>query len=140
VEEEFNHEGREGNGGRAGYAPENVGLKNTTKKHYTIKSMEKAERKIPQEVIQEARRVARESRKHPDEYDPDCPPSSPQALAEFAAQARELRKRKASPVVSIRVKPEALEKYKALGKGYTGTMGDVLNYVADNPDILAKVL
>jgi hypothetical protein len=36
-------------------------------------------------------------------------------LAEFAAQARELRKQKASPVVSIRVKPEALEKYKALG-------------------------
>jgi uncharacterized protein (DUF4415 family) len=68
------------------------------------------------------------------------PLSSPQALAEFVAQARELRKRKSTPVVSIRVKPEALEKYKALGKGYTGTVGDVLNYVADNPEILAKVL
>ncbi|GHV12275.1 hypothetical protein FACS189491_04970 [Spirochaetia bacterium] len=105
-----------------------------------IKSTAKAGRKIPKEVIQEVRRVARESRKHPDEYDPDCPPSSPQALAEFAALAREIRKRKPSPVVSIRLKPEALEKYKALGKGYTGTMGDVLNYVADNPEILAKVL
>jgi uncharacterized protein (DUF4415 family) len=105
-----------------------------------IRSMEKAGQKIPKEVIREVRRVAREARKHPDEYDPDCPPSSPQALAEFAAQARELRKRKASSVVSIRVKPEALEKYRALGKGYTGAMGDVLNYVADNPEILAKVL
>jgi uncharacterized protein (DUF4415 family) len=67
-------------------------------------------------------------------------PSSPRALAEFAALAREARKRKASPVVSIRVKPEALEKYRELGKGYTGAMGDVLNYVADNPEILAKIL
>jgi uncharacterized protein (DUF4415 family) len=105
-----------------------------------IKSTAKAGRKIPKEVIQEVRRVARDARKHPEAYDPECPPSSPQALAEFAAMAREIRKRKSAPVVSIRVKPEALEKYKALGKGYTGTMGDVLNYVADNPEILAKVL
>jgi uncharacterized protein (DUF4415 family) len=106
----------------------------------TIQSMVRAGKKAPPEIIKEARRVAREARKHPEAYDPECPPSSPRALAEFAAMARELRKRKTAPVVSIRVKPEALEKYKALGKGYTGTMGDVLNYVADNPEILAKVL
>jgi uncharacterized protein (DUF4415 family) len=106
----------------------------------TIESMVRAGKKAPPEIIREAKRVAREAKKHPEAYDPECPPSSPQALAEFAAQARELRKRKSAPVVSIRVKPEALEKYKALGKGYTGTMGDVLNYVADNPEILAKVL
>jgi uncharacterized protein (DUF4415 family) len=105
-----------------------------------IKLTGKAGRKIPKEVIREVKRVAREAKKHPDEYDPDCPPSSPQALAEFAALAREIRKRKASPVVSVRVKPEALEKYRSLGKGYTGAMGDVLNYVADNPEILAKIL
>jgi hypothetical protein len=34
--------------------------------------------------------------------------------------------------------PEVLAKYKALGKGYTGIMADVLNYVADNPEILSK--
>ena len=106
----------------------------------TIEAMVRAGKKAPPEIIKEARRVAKEARKHPEAYDPDCPPSSPQALAEFAAQARELRKRKSSSVVSIRVKSEALEKYRSLGKGYTGTMGDVLNYVADNPEILAKVL
>ncbi|MDR1894312.1 MAG: hypothetical protein LBQ61_06420 [Spirochaetales bacterium] len=37
-------------------------------------------------------------------------------------------------------KPDALEKYKALGKGYTGIMADVLNYVANNPEILSKAL
>jgi uncharacterized protein (DUF4415 family) len=102
--------------------------------------MAKGGRKIPKEVIQEVRRAAKEAKKHPDAYDPDCPPSSPEALAEFAAMARALRKRKPAPVVSIRLKPEALEKYKSLGKGYTGAMGDVLNYVAENPEILAKVL
>jgi uncharacterized protein (DUF4415 family) len=104
-----------------------------------IKSTAKAGRKIPKEVIQEVRSAARKARKHPEAYDPECPPSSPQALAEFAVQARELRKRKAAPVVSIRVKPETLAKYKALGRGYSGTMADVLNYVADNPEILSKV-
>jgi len=80
----------------------------------------------------------REAKKKPPAYDPDCPPSTPEALAEFAAMARELRrnKRNPSPVVALRVKPDALSKYKALGKGYTGIMADVLNYVADNPEIL----
>jgi hypothetical protein len=32
-----------------------------------------------------------------------------------------------------------LAKYKNLGRGYTGIMADVLNYVADNPEILSKV-
>jgi uncharacterized protein (DUF4415 family) len=55
--------------------------------------------------------------------------------------ARELRKnrRNPAPVVALRLMPEALAKYKALGRGYTGIMADVLNYVADNPEILSKV-
>jgi uncharacterized protein (DUF4415 family) len=40
--------------------------------------------------------------------------------------------------VTIRVTPDCLEKYQSLGKGYTGIMADVLNYVADNPEILSK--
>jgi uncharacterized protein (DUF4415 family) len=38
--------------------------------------------------------------------------------------------------VTIRITPEVLAQYKALGKGYMGIMADVLNYVADNPEIL----
>jgi hypothetical protein len=40
---------------------------------------------------------------------------------------------------ALRVEPETLEKYKSLGNGYTGIMADVLNYVANNPEILSKV-
>jgi len=73
-------------------------------------------------------------------YDPDCPPSTPEALAEFAAMARERKKNRRNPlpVVALRIQPEVLEKYKALGRGYSGIMADVLKLAADNPEILSK--
>jgi uncharacterized protein (DUF4415 family) len=52
--------------------------------------------------------------------------------------ARARRQRKTKPMVALRMEPDALEKYKALGSGYTGIMADVLNYVANNPDILSR--
>jgi uncharacterized protein (DUF4415 family) len=39
-------------------------------------------------------------------------------------------------VVALRLKPDVLSKYKALGKGYTSIMADVLDY---DPEILSKV-
>jgi uncharacterized protein (DUF4415 family) len=106
-----------------------------------IKSTVRVGQKIPKEALQAARKAYKEAKKHPPVYGPDCPPSTPEALAEFAAMARELRKnrRNPAPVVALRLMPEVLAKYKALGKGYTGVMADVLNYVADNPEILSKV-
>ena len=71
-------------------------------------------------------------------YTEDCPESTTEALAEFAALARARRKRKPKPMVSLRIESDALEKYKALGDGYTGIMADVLNYVANNPEILSR--
>jgi len=83
----------------------------------------------------------REARKRPPVYDPDCPPSTPETLAEFAAITRERKKnqRNPLPVVALRIQPEVLEKYKALGRGYSGIMADVLRLAADNPEILSKV-
>jgi uncharacterized protein (DUF4415 family) len=106
----------------------------------TIESTIRVGQKIPKEVIQRVKKAVKEARKAPKAYDPDCPPSTPEALAEFAAMARELRKnrRNPSPVVALRGKPDVLTKYKALGRGYTGIMADVLNYVADNPEILSR--
>jgi uncharacterized protein (DUF4415 family) len=100
----------------------------------------KAGQKPTKEELKRARQEYREAKKMPSVYDPECPPSTPEALAEFAAMARELRKnrRNPAPVVALRLMPDVLAKYKALGKGYTGIMADVLNYVADNPEILSK--
>jgi uncharacterized protein (DUF4415 family) len=71
----------------------------------------------------------------------DFPEASPEALDEFAAMARELRKNKKNvkPVIALRITPETLAKFKSLGKGYTGIMAGVLDYAAKNPEMLAKV-
>jgi uncharacterized protein (DUF4415 family) len=107
----------------------------------TITSTVRVGQKPPKEVIKRVKKAVREARKASPVYDPDCPPSTPEALAEFAAMARERRKnrRNPAPVVALRLMPEVLAKYKALGKGYTSIMADVLNYVADNPEILSKI-
>jgi uncharacterized protein (DUF4415 family) len=92
---------------------------------------------VGQKPTKEQLKRIKEISKKPIHYTEDCPESTPEALAEFAAMARARRKRKVKPMVALRVEPEALEKYKSLGDGYTGIMADVLNYVAENPDILS---
>jgi uncharacterized protein (DUF4415 family) len=106
----------------------------------TIVSTIKVGQKPTKEERKRVKAEIRAAKKMPPVYDPECPPSTPEALAEFAAMARELRKnrRNPAPVVALRLTPDVLAKYKALGKGYTGIMADVLNYVADNPEILSK--
>jgi uncharacterized protein (DUF4415 family) len=96
----------------------------------------KAGQKPPKKQIKRIRAAA----KAPITYTPACPETTPTGLTEFAVKARELRQRmkRTKPAVTIRVTPDCLEKYQALGKGYTGIMADVLNYVADNPEILSK--
>jgi uncharacterized protein (DUF4415 family) len=92
---------------------------------------------VGQKPTKEQLKRIKEIAKKPIHYTEDCPESTPEALAEFAAMARARRKRKVKPMVALRVEPEALEKYKSLGDGYTGIMADVLNYVAENPEILS---
>ena len=100
--------------------------------HVTVKNGQKPTKEQIKEI--------REAAKAPITYTPDCPESTPEALAEFAAKARELRQRmkRTKPAVTIRITHDCLTKYKSLGKGYTGIMADVLNYVAENPEILSK--
>jgi uncharacterized protein (DUF4415 family) len=69
----------------------------------------------------------------------DFPELSQKALKEFAFMAAERNRQRQRKAVTIRVVPDCLSKYKALGKGYTSVMAEVLNYVANNPKILGKV-
>ena len=95
----------------------------------------KAGQRPTAEQLEEVRNAARLALA----YDRECPPSSPAALAEFAAKARSLRKgRKVRPAVTILKDPACLEAYKARGCWYTGTMAVVLAYAAAHPDMLAN--
>jgi uncharacterized protein (DUF4415 family) len=53
-------------------------------------------------------------------------------------QRAEKNRQKRKQAVTIRIQPDVLEKYKALGHGYSGIMADVLKMAADNPSMLAE--
>ncbi|GHV23824.1 hypothetical protein FACS189494_12040 [Spirochaetia bacterium] len=95
-----------------------------------------------QKPTKEQLREIRAAARAPITYTADCPESTPAALAEFAAKARELRQamKQKRPAVTIRIAPDCLETYKALGKGYTGIMADVLSYAARNPEFLSQAI
>ena len=90
--------------------------------------------KPPKEAIKEVKEAARK----PIRYTEDCPPSSPEALKEFAYLAAERNRRKRKQSVTIRIAPDILESYKTMGEGYTGIMADVLKYAVNNPSILTE--
>ena len=103
-----------------------------------IRSTVRVGQKPPKEVITRVKKAVKEARKAPPVYDPDCPPSSPEALKEFAQLAAERNQRKKKRSITIRVSPDVLESYKTMGSGYTAIMSDVLAYAVNNPAILAK--
>ncbi|GHV07040.1 hypothetical protein FACS189485_16640 [Spirochaetia bacterium] len=106
-----------------------------------IQSTVRVGQKIPKEILKQAKAEYREAKRYPVVYDEDSPESTPEALDEFAAMARELRKKKRDikPVIALRISAETLAKFKSLGRGYTGVMADVLDYAAKNPEMLAKI-
>ena len=106
----------------------------------TITSTIRVGQKPTKQERKQMKEEVRAAKKLPPVYDPDCPPSTPEALAEFAAMARERKKnqRNPLPIVALRIQPDVLEKYKSLGRGYSGIMADVLKYAADNPGVLTN--
>ncbi|MHC6203352.1 hypothetical protein ACYULU_09180 [Breznakiellaceae bacterium SP9] len=63
--------------------------------------------KVGQKPTEAQVKEIRAAAKEPINYTPDCPPSTPEALKEFASQAAEIRRnqRKAQAAVSLRVFP-----------------------------------
>ena len=101
----------------------------------------KAGQKPTKEELERAHLEYEEARKYEPVFDDDSPESTPRALSEFAAMARELRykQRNAKRSVSVRLSSECIEQYKSLGKGYTSIMADILSFAVQDPDILRKV-
>ena len=97
-----------------------------------IRSTVRVGEKPPKDVIKRLKKIARQ----PINYTEDCPPSSPEALKEFAQLAAERNQRKKKKSITIRVTPDVLESYKTMGSGYTGIMSDVLQYAVNNPAVL----
>jgi uncharacterized protein (DUF4415 family) len=99
-----------------------------------ITSTVKVGQKPPKDVI----KAVNEAAKSPITYTGDSPKLSPEALREFAELRTQKKRQDARSAVTIRIKPDVLAKYKTLGHSYIDIMAAVLNYVADNPEILSK--
>jgi uncharacterized protein (DUF4415 family) len=104
-----------------------------------IKSTVKVGQKPSREEMKRIRAELKEAAKHPIVFTDDCPKSTPEALKEFAMQRAEMNRQKRRQAVTIRIQPDVLDKYKNLGRGYSGIMADVLKLAVDNPDILNRV-
>lgn len=76
--------------------------------------------------------------KLPITYDEDSPELTDEQYAAMAKAAR--AKRKAKPVVALRISQTTLEKAKATGKGYTGFLSRLLDYAINDPDLVARSL
>ena len=98
--------------------------------------------KPTEEELARARLEYEEALKNEPVFDDDCPESTPKALAEFAVMARELRRRQRNVkrLVTVRLSLECIERYKSLGKGYTGIMADVLSFAAKDSDFFRRVI
>jgi len=76
----------------------------------TIVSTIKVGQKPNKEERRKMKEEVRAAKKLPSVYDPECPPSTPEALAEFAAMARERKKNRRNPLPITADNPELLSK------------------------------
>jgi uncharacterized protein (DUF4415 family) len=103
-----------------------------------IKSMVKVGQKPSVEELARIKKELQEAKKYPINL-ADCPELPSEALKEFAVMSAERNRQKKRQTVTIRLDSGYLSKYKALGKGYTSIMADVLTYAVDNPEFLTKI-
>jgi uncharacterized protein (DUF4415 family) len=114
----------------------------------TTKKVMKTGITIPKEILEQAEREFNEAQKYskPDDY----PKLTTSELKEFKPVDMTMEERnkiindrranRKRETVSLRLPPECIEWFKAMGKGYTGVMADVLAYAAKNPDIVKEAV
>ena len=72
----------------------------------------------------------------PLKYDEDCPELSDEELQDFKRISKEKQMERRKQTVTLRLSPQALNKAKSLGKGYTSVLSRILeNVLTDNEQI-----
>lgn len=92
-------------------------------------------------LTSEQMQMLKEMESRPVQPDEDCPELTEEQLVRFAEAARERRKRiETKQTVAIRLSPQALNKAKSLGKGYTSVLSRILEAALNDNDILRRYL
>ncbi len=91
-------------------------------------------------LTKEQEMMLKESSNKPVVFDDDCPELSSDELSEFK-RVSELRKNeRRKQTVTIRLSPQALNKAKSLGKGYTSVLSRILETALNDNDMIKKCL
>jgi uncharacterized protein (DUF4415 family) len=67
----------------------------------------------------------------------DCPVYTLEQLSYLYSESKRLNKKQ---TVGIRLNQKTIERYKDLGKGYTGIMAAVLDYAINHPEVLKEAM
>ena len=73
-------------------------------------------------------------------YDGDSPRLTPEQLAQFRRVSEINREERRRKNVTLRLRPQTIEKARALGKGYSGILSRIVEGVLDDPALLKKFL
>lgn len=92
-------------------------------------------------LTEEQIKMLRELESSPAVPDEDCPELTNEQMAKFAEAARERRQRlQNKQTVAIRLSPQALDKAKSLGKGYTAVLSRILEAALADNEIIRHYL
>jgi len=69
--------------------------------------------------------------------DVDSPVYTLDQLSYLYSESKRLNKKQ---TVGIRLNQKTIERYKSLGKGYTGIMAAVLDYAINHPEVLQEAI
>ncbi len=72
----------------------------------------------------------------PIQSDDEYPEFSEEELSQFRRISEERRLSRQKQTVTLRLSPQAFQKAKSLGKGYTSVLSRILEYALENPDII----
>ena len=76
----------------------------------------------------------------PIQFDEDCPELTVDELKEFKRISDEKRMKRRKQTVTLRLSPQALQKAKSLGKGYTSVLSRILENALNDNELLKKNL
>lgn len=72
--------------------------------------------------------------------DAEYPEFSDEELMEFKRVSHERRTDRNKQTVTLRISPQALQKARSLGKGYTSILSRILESALENPEIIKENL
>ena len=83
-------------------------------------------------------KMLRELASRPAVTDDDFPELTQEQLSQFRRISTERRDGRRKQSVTLRLSPQALEKAKSLGKGYTSVLSRILENALSNPGVIRQ--